>query len=272
MLCSPGIVRWFEMKNLRPYWRPIAIVALSVAGSGQVTHSGEDTFVILVKGGRGVTFRGSYRLTGNAGESKETKVEGAVPAEFRVAGTGVYLSFQNQSPGGEIQFRIDPNGSRQIDKDPGQESAGPFLEVAISKNGSIVKKQRTEAPYGVVMLSTTMPPWGAPRQTELRVDGSVKFASLTLTTESGDTEQQLVPIPFSKTFFTKAGWIVGLLAQKALVTRLDPLSPSVGPTLQVMDDGRKGSLHLAIRVNGRVVGEAETSEPFGVASATVPIQ
>lgn len=266
------LFRSFEMKTLGSFWRPIAIVALALTGSGQVIHSGEDSFVIAVKGGRGVTFRGSYRVTGGAGESKETKVEGTVPAEFRAAGTGVYLSFQNQSPGGEIQFRIDPNGSRQIDKDPGQESAGPFLEVAISKNGSIVKKQRTEAPYGVVMLSTTMPPWGSPRQTELRVDGSVKFASLTLTTESGDTEQQLVPIPFSKTFFPKEGWIVGLLAQKALVTRPDPLSPSVSPTLQVMDDGRRGSLHVAIRVNGSVLGEAETSEPFGVASATVPIR
>jgi hypothetical protein len=260
------------MKNLRFFGRPIAIVALSVAGSGQVIHSGEDAFVIAVKGGRGVTFRGSYRVTAAAGESKETKVEGSVPAEFRVAGTSVYLSFQNQSSGGEIQFRIGPNGNRQIDKDPGEGSGSPFLEVAISKNGSTVKKQRTEAPHGVVVLSTTMPPGGAPRQTDFRVDGSVKFASLTLTTESGDTEQQLVPIPFSRTFFTKEGWIVGLLAQKALVTRLDPLSPSADPTVQVLDDGRRGSLHVEIRVNGSVLGEAETSEPFGVASTTVPIR
>ena len=46
------------------------------------------------------------------------------------------------------------------------------------------------------------------------MDGSVKFAMLTLTFESGDIEQLLVPIPFTKEFSPKEGWAVGLTAQK----------------------------------------------------------
>ena len=59
------------------------------------------------------------------------------------------------------------------------------------------------------------------------------------------------------------------MAQKARVTRLDPAHAD--GTLEVMDDGRSGELHVVIRVNGQVLGSAQTSEPFGVASATVKI-
>ena len=114
-----------------------------------------------------------------------------------------------------------------------------------------------------------MPRAGAPKQTEIRVDGSVKFASLTLTSETGDTEQQLVEIPFSRTFFPREGWIVGLVAQKTRVTRPNPLY--VDRRLEILDNGRDGSLHAEIRVSGKVLAEAATSEPFGVVTAITRI-
>jgi hypothetical protein len=40
------------------------------------------------------------------------------------------------------------------------------------------------------------------------MNGSVKFATVTMTSETGDIEQQLVPVPFTKEFFPRAGWIV----------------------------------------------------------------
>ena len=200
--------------------------------------------MISVQGTSGVTFRGSYLATSDAGESKPTKIEGTVPAEFRVVGTSVYLTVQKQSERGQI-------------------------DVEISKSGTLVKKQHTDAPFGVVGLASTMPAGGAPRQTDLEVTGSAKFALLTLTSETGDTEQQRVPLPFSKTFFPREGWIVGLSAQKIRVTRPDPLS--IHDATEVLDDGKRGSIHAAIRVNGVILGESESSEPFGIASATVRI-
>jgi hypothetical protein len=260
------------MKILALYWRlPVVLCALWVTGSGQVIHSGESIFVIKVQGGRGVVFRGSYLVATNTGESKNVRVEGTAPAEFRVVGTSVYLSFQNQSPadGREIEIRINSEGKRELDKGSPRANEGQYLQVAISKNGSTIKEQRTDAPYGVVSLASTEPAGGPPKHTEYRVDGSVKFAMLTLTTEKGDIEQQLVPIPFMKEFFPKEGWAVGLTAQKIRVTRLDPLS--VTPSIEVLDDGRSGSLHVAVVMNGGVLEQATTSEAFGVASASVRI-
>lgn len=251
---------------------PIVLGALWTTGSGQVIfHSGESAFVISVKGGPGVTFRGTYLVTTGTGESTEKKVEGTVPAEFSLAGTSVFLSFQNYSPDvvGGMEIRVDADGKRQMDTESAGASAH-FLEVSISQNGTTVKEQRTDAPHGVISLATTMPPSGAPRQTELQVDGSAKFAFLTLTSETGDIEQQLVPIPFGRTFYPKEGWFVSLSAQKARVARLDP--SSIFPQIQVLDDGVTGSLHVAIRVNGAIVAEAVTSQPFGVASTNVRLR
>lgn len=247
----------------------IGLAALLVSGNGQVIHSGEETFVIAVTGGSGVTFRGSYLVTGINGESKEFQVSGAVPAEFRALGTAVFLSLQNQSAGAEIEIRVGPDGKRELDKDSAGAQRAQFLAVSISKNGTTLKEQRTDAPHGVISLATTMPPGGLPRQTELVADGTVKFAFLTFTSETGDIQQELVPVPFNRSFFPKQGWTVGIWAQKVRVTRLDPVS--IRHALQVLDDGTTGSLRVAIRVNGGTIKEANTAEPFGVATATARI-
>jgi hypothetical protein len=118
-------------------------------------------------------------------------------------------------------------------------------------------------------LQARNPPGVLPRQTEYRVDGSVKFAMLTLTSEVGDIEQELVPIPFTKVF-SKGGGAVGLTAQKTRVVRPDPFDFN-GQRREVLDDGTSGLLRVTIRVNGGLVGSADTSEPFGVASTTVRI-
>lgn len=261
------------VKTLRQFVEiSAALGALCVTGHGQVIHSGEEIFVIAVTGGAGVTFRGNYLVTGINGESKQTQVAGTVPAEFRAIGTAVYLNLQNQAPGGEIEIRVNSEGERELDKTSASSQNSQFLAVTISNNGTTLKEQRTDAPHGVVSLATTMPAWGLPRQTEIIADGSVKFAFLTFTSETGDTQQELVPIPFSKSFFPKEGWIVGIIAQKVKVTRLDPLSnANTGPRIEVLDDGTTGSLHVAVRVNGGTLAEAVTSEPFGVATSTARI-
>jgi hypothetical protein len=261
------------MKNIAKRCRfLIVLCAIGVTGSGQEIHSGESIFVINVKGGRGVAFRGSYLLVTGTGESKSVKVEGTVPAEFRVVASSVYLSVQNHSPGQDgrdIEIRVNAQGKPELDKESPRANDGQYLEVALSKNGAMIKQQRTDAPYGVVSLGTAEPSGGPPIHTEYRADGSVKFAMLTLTSDRGDIEQELVPIPFTKEFFPKEGWAVGLTAQKIRVTRPDPLSAA--GTIEVLDGGKSGTLHVAIVVNGTTLGEATTSEAFGVASASVRI-
>jgi hypothetical protein len=248
----------------------VALGSLSATGDGQVIHSGEETFVIAVTGGEGVTFRGSYLVTGINGESKETQVAGTVPADFRAVGTAVYLNLQNQSPGDVVEMRVGADGKRELDKNSASAMKARFLAVRISQNGTTLKVQRTDAPKGVVSLATAMPPQGLPRQTELTADGSAKFAFLTYTSETGDIQQELVPIPFSKSFFPKEGWIVAVSAQKVRVTRMDPAS--ISPRVEVLDDGERGTLHVAIREISGVTREAQTTEAFGVASASLHIQ
>jgi hypothetical protein len=235
-----------HMKSLASYLRvSIALGMLLVTGTGQVLHSGEEIFVITVRGSRGVTFRGSYLVSPvGTEEPKNFKTEGAVPTEIMAQGSNLYLSFQKQTVGGE-------------------------LEVEIAKNGTAIKRQRTDAPYGVVALASTQPAGGLPRQTEYEVDGTVKFATITMTSETGDIEQRLVPVPFSKEFFPRSGWIIGLLAQKTRVAGPDPLY--LDGRLKVKDDGVSGSVHVSIRVSGTILGKAETSDPYGVASATVRV-
>jgi hypothetical protein len=107
------------------------------------------------------------------------------------------------------------------------------------------------------------------RSVQLEVEGTVRFAFLTFTSETGDIEQQVVPVRFSKLFYPREGWIVGLSAQKTRVTRIDPLRTH--GAIEVLDDGKFGSMRVAIKVNAIPRATDETSEPFGIARATIRV-
>jgi hypothetical protein len=247
----------------------IALLALPAFSQGpQVVHSGESIFTVSVRGGQGVRFRGDCLSTTGEGASVSTTLEGGVPAEFKVIGAAIYLTVQNVTRGTYPEIRLGQDGLRVLDQKSPKAQGGSWLEVEISKNGASVKTQRTDAPYGVISLKTTPPAPGPPISTEYQVEG-VRFAFITFTTETGDIEQQLVPVPFSKVFYSREGSMVGLTAQKTRVTRLDPTHTD--GTIQVMDDGQSGELRLAIRVNGQPIGSAQTSEPFGLATTTIKI-
>jgi hypothetical protein len=105
------------------------------------------------------------------------------------------------------------------------------------------------------------------RQVDFDVDGSVKFVSLTATTgANGGTEQNTVEVPYHKRLFMKVGSDRYLAAQKIRVTRPDSTSPV--ERLVVLDDGQKGTVHVAIRINGTILQEASASAPFGIAKAS----
>jgi hypothetical protein len=248
----------------------ITLLALPAFAQSQVVfHSGEAVFTISVRGGNGVKFRGSCLSTPSEGASVTTKLEGVVPAEFKVVGTALYLTVQNLTGGKEPEIRVGSDGLRVLDQESPNAQNGYWLEVEISKYGGSIKTQRTDAPHGVISLKTTPPAEGGRAiGTELQVEG-VGYAFITFTSDTGDIAQQLVPVPFSKVFYPREGAIVGLTAQKTRVTRVDP-SHADG-RLEILGDGRTGDMVVTIRVNGQPIGLAQTSEPFGVASTTVRI-
>jgi hypothetical protein len=247
----------------------IFFVALPVFCQGpQVLRSGEGIFTISVRGGMGIRFSGSCLSTTAEGAPVSTTLEGMVPAEFTIVGAAVYLTVQNLTAGTIPEIRVGADGLRVLDQKAPNAEAGSWLEVEISKNGSTIKRQRTNAPHGVISLRTSPPPTGSRIMTEIQVEG-VHFALITFTSETGDTEQQLVPVPFSRVFYPPEGSIEGLTAQKIRVTRVDPTHAD--GTIEILDDGQSGELRVVIRVNGQPLGTAQTSEPFGVASTTVKI-
>lgn len=249
----------------------VAIVFLAVPAVCQIPHvlrSGEAIFTISVRGGQGVRFSGSCLSITGEGTPVSTKLEGGAPAEFTITGASVYLTVQNLTAGAQPEVRVGSDGLPILDQKSPNAQAGSWLEVEIAKNGGTIKKQRTNAPHGVVSLRTAPPPAGSAIGTELQVEGS-RFALITFTSETGDIEQQLVPVPFRRVFYAPEGSIVGLTAQKMRVTRIDPVHAD--GRLEIMDDGETGELSVAIRVNGQPVGSAQTSEPFGVASTTIKI-
>jgi hypothetical protein len=106
------------------------------------------------------------------------------------------------------------------------------------------------------------------RQVSFEVDGSVNYANLTATTgDNGGREQNQVSIPYHKELFFKPGSELYLSAQKTRVTRVDPLHGS----LEILDDGEKGTVHVTIRMNGAILQEASASAPFGIATASARI-
>lgn len=254
------------------YWPLLASLALATFpawGQGSlVLHSGESVFTISVRGGTGVRFSGSCLATRSDGAPVGTKLEGIVPATFEIAGAELHLAVQNLTAATPPEIRLRNDGVGALDEELAGAASGSWLEVEISKNGAAIKRQRTNAPHGVVSLGTQPLPRGSAINTEFHVDGQ-RFALVTLTSETGDIEQQLVPVPFDRVLYSPEGSIVSLTAQKVRVTRLDPVHSD--GKLEIMDDGQGGELQVTIRVNGQPVGSANTSEPFGVASTTVKV-
>ncbi len=220
----------YDMKNFVQYWRlPIVLFALGVTGSGEVIHSGESIFVINVKGGRGVTFHGSYlAVTGTGRDPEEHQSRRAQRRQSsgwwqRALHISASKTIRLGKTGGTSRFASTRKGRANSIKNRRGRTTGNTSKLRFSRTVPRSKSKRTDAPYGVVSHGTAEPSGGPPIQTEYRVDGSVKFAMLTLTSERGDIEQELVPIPFTKEFFPREGWAVGLTAQKIRVTRADPL-------------------------------------------------
>ena len=105
-------------------------------------------------------------------------------------------------------------------------------------------------------------PQSGAKEVVYEVDGTVKYAALTLTNKDGGREQNTVKLPFELKFYAKPAAFLYLSAQKTRV--LD----AFGITSDVLDDGVTGTVHVRIKVGGAVLQEASSSSPYGIATAS----
>lgn len=88
---------------------------------------------------------------------------------------------------------------------------------------------------------------GARHRVGYLVEGSANAVSITIRNSSGGTEQHEVKVPYIDWFDVSGHPFVYLSAQKK---------------------DEFGEIHVSITVNGRVIQEARTSSPFGIATAS----
>ena len=115
---------------------------------------------------------------------------------------------------------------------------------------------------GLLLVSAVLAsPQSYMKEVVYEVDGTAKYANLTLTTKDGGTEQNQVKLPFELKFFAKLGQPVYLSAQKVKVTRTMLSTP------EILDDGVSGKVHVLIRISGSLLQEATSDAPYGIATA-----
>jgi hypothetical protein len=126
-------------------------------------------------------------------------------------------------------------------------------------------KPMTKALGAILCFATLASPQSGMKEVTYEVDGSAKYANLTLTNQSGGTEQNQVKLPFNLKFYAKGGQSVYLSAQKAKATK--KVLHALGDEQELVYDGIAGTVHVLIRVSGAVVGEASSDAPYGIATA-----
>src|SRR5690348_11687779 len=92
------------------------------------------------------------------------------------------------------------------------------------------------------------------REVVYEVDGTAKYADLTLTNKDGGTEQHQVKLPFELKFYARSGQSLYLSAQKGRVAKT--VVHASHDEQEVVYNGVAGSIHVLIRVGGAVLQEA----------------
>ena len=122
---------------------------------------------------------------------------------------------------------------------------------------------KTKALVVFLLAAMLASPQSGMKEVSYEVDGTAKYANLTLTNKDGGKEQSQVELPFELKFYAKGGQFVFLSAQKVRVTK-----KVFGTTrAEVIDDGIAGKVHVLVRVNGTVLQEASSDTPYGIATA-----
>jgi hypothetical protein len=104
------------------------------------------------------------------------------------------------------------------------------------------------------------------REVEYEVTGTIHFANITRKNADGASEQKQVKLPYTDKFYASPGKFLYLSVQKARVVKTEDGMLTARTT--VVDDGIEGTVHVIIRVAGKVLQEAEASAPYGIATAS----
>jgi hypothetical protein len=118
-------------------------------------------------------------------------------------------------------------------------------------------------------LGTAMPIRTAEiRIVEYDIDGDAKYANVTWTNKSSSTEQKQLMFPVHESFLAQVGTLAYVSAQKARVFR----DPGLSGRDEMLSDGVHGTVHVTIRINSKLVGEASSDAPYGIAKASAPVE
>jgi hypothetical protein len=117
----------------------------------------------------------------------------------------------------------------------------------------------------LILFAVLAWPQSGLREVKYEVDGTAKYAVLTLTNEKGGKEQNRVKLPFELHFYAKPGSFLYLSAQKTHV--VETTRYAVNDREEILDDGVSGTVHVLIRVGGILLQEATSSAPYGIATA-----
>lgn len=102
------------------------------------------------------------------------------------------------------------------------------------------------------------------KEVRYEVDGTAKYAMLTLTNVEGGKEQHQVKLPFELHFYAPSGSFLYLSAQKTRVVETKRYIG--GDEEEILSDGVAGTVHVLIRVGGKVLQEASSSAPHSIAT------
>src|SRR5437016_12214406 len=117
----------------------------------------------------------------------------------------------------------------------------------------------------VFFVAALASPQSGMKEVVYEVDGTAKYANLTLRNKDGGTEQNQVKLPFELKFYAKNGQFLYLSAQKVRIVKNE--LASLDGKLVELSDGVSGTVHVLIRVSGAVLQEASSNAPHGIATA-----
>lgn len=119
--------------------------------------------------------------------------------------------------------------------------------------------------FAVAALMASAPASPFVKEVEYEITGTIHYANMTLKNKDGATEQRREKLPYSSKFYAAPGTSLYLSVQKARVTKTED---GMVTRTTVVDDGIEGTVHVLIRVGGKILQESEASAPYGIATAS----
>jgi hypothetical protein len=216
------------------------------------------------------------------GASQVTRTSSAVAADLSytapAATDAVIRHYQDQLGKAEMTFQADFDGigttiriseeTRSCVVRINEQDEGVAVNASCAlPTAAVFSPIIPEPPPPAPVAESKLPsaPASGSRTVHYLVEGTAKRVSVTYKNASGATEQKTVIPPFELSFQAPAGATLFLSAQKIRVTERNMIDDDPKAVI-VVANGIDGKVRAAIRVNGKLFQEANTSSPRGVAT------